>query len=87
MPRLRVLVLDDERGVGDVERQQLARGQLMIEPVDGPVLQIRQRIVARRARQLVLAEHGLLLPGVGLVGGIGDGLPSTQSPRSIVWPP
>ena len=49
-PGLRVLVLDDEVRVRDVEREQFPRGQLMIEPVDAAVLQIRQRIVARRAR-------------------------------------
>ena len=66
--RRRVLVLDDQMRVGDVERQQLARGELMIEPVDRPVLQIGERIVPRRARQLVLAEHDLLLPRVQLIG-------------------
>ena len=45
--------------VGDVELQQLARGELMIEPVDGPVLQVGERIVARGAGQLVLGEHHL----------------------------
>src|SRR5687768_15179352 len=33
-----VLVLDDEMRGGDVERQQLTRGELMIEPVHSPVL-------------------------------------------------
>ena len=33
-----VLVLDDEMGVGDVERQQPACGELVIEPVHGAVL-------------------------------------------------
>ena len=56
--------------VGDVERQQLARRELMIQPVDGAVLQIRQRIVTRRAGQLVLGKHRLLLPGVDLIGGV-----------------
>jgi hypothetical protein len=35
-PRGPVFVLDDEMGVGDVEREQLARGELVIEPVNGP---------------------------------------------------
>ena len=34
--------------VGDVERQQLTRGELMIQPVNGAVLQIGQRIVSCR---------------------------------------
>ena len=69
--RLRVLVLDDQVRVGHVERQQLARRQLVIQPVHRAVLQIRQRIVLGRARQLVLAEHDLLLPRVELIGRIG----------------
>ena len=52
----------------DVELQELARGELVIEPVDRAVLQVSERIVLRRAGQLVLAEHGLLLPGVDLIG-------------------
>src|SRR5580765_6630105 len=40
--RLRVLVFDDERRPHDVERQQLTRGQLMVEPVHATVLQVRQ---------------------------------------------
>ena len=83
-----ILVLDDQVRVGDVELQQLARGELVIEPVDRAVLQVRERIVPGRARQLVLAEHRLLLPRVELIGRVRrDGLPSIQSPRSIVWPP
>ena len=46
--RLRVLVLDDEVRVRDVELQELARRELVIEPVDGAVLQVRERIVPRR---------------------------------------
>ncbi len=56
--------------VGDVELQQLARGELVIEPVDRSILQVGQRIVPRRARQLVLGEHHLLLPRVHLIGWI-----------------
>ena len=70
---------------GDVERQQLARGELVIEPVHRPVLQIRQRIVTRGAGQLVLAEHGLLLPRVDLIGGAWRRLavaPSRRAPSS-----
>ena len=37
-PRCGVFVLDDEMGVGNVERQQLSRGKLMIEPVNAAVL-------------------------------------------------
>ena len=50
-------MLDDEVRVGHVQLQQLARGELVIEPVDRAVLQVGERIVPRRARQLVLAEH------------------------------
>ncbi len=68
---LRVLVLDHEVGLGDVERQQLAGGQLVIQPVDAAVLQVGQRIVPRRPGQLVLGEHDLLLPGVEMIRGVG----------------
>ena len=73
--RRRIFVLDDEVGVGDVEGQQLARGELMIEPVDGSILQVGKRIVPRRSRQLVLAQHHLLLPGVQLIGRLARRLP------------
>src|SRR4051794_9101951 len=72
--RLRILVLDDQIGVRHVELQQLARGELMIQPVDSAVLQVAQRIVPGCAGQLVLAEHNLLLPCVELIGGLGRGL-------------
>ena len=36
--RLRILVFDDERRVRDVELQQFARRELVIEPVDRTVL-------------------------------------------------
>jgi len=49
--RARGTVLDDEVGLGDVERQELARRELVIEPVDRAVLQVRERIVARRPRR------------------------------------
>ena len=65
------LVFDDQMRVGHVERQELACRQLMIQPVHGPVLQIRQRIVTRRAGQFVIAEHHLLLPGMEVIGGVG----------------
>ena len=68
-PRRRVFVLDDEMRVGNVERQQLSRGKLMIEPVNAAVLQIRQRIVSRGAWQFVLGQHDLFLPRVHLIGG------------------
>ena len=53
----------------DVEIQELAGGELMIEPVHGAILQIGERIVACGARQLVFGENGLLLPRMDLVGG------------------
>ena len=71
----------------DVEIEQLARGELVIEPVHGPMLQVGQRIVLRRARQFVPGNRRLLLPRLALVRGICDGRPSIQSPRPTVWPP
>ena len=41
---------------------------LVIEPVDRAVLQVRERIVAGGAGKFVLAQHRLLLPGVGEIG-------------------
>ena len=68
--------------------QQLARRELVIEPVDGAVLQVRERIVPRRARQLVLAEHDLLLPRVELIGRVRATACRRSSRRArIVWPP
>jgi hypothetical protein len=66
-PRRGVLVLDDERHGGDVDVEQLARGELVVQPVHGAVLQVGERVVPGRAGQLVLAQHGLLLPRVGEV--------------------
>ena len=72
-PRLRVLVLDDKRRFLDIERQQLAGGELMIEPVDRPILEIGERVVSCGARQLVFRKHHLLLPRVELIGGVCGG--------------
>src|SRR4029079_7862062 len=72
--RLRILVLDHQVGVGHVELQQLARGELMVEPVDGAVLQVTERIVPGRAGQLVLAQDDLLFPRVEVIGRLGRGL-------------
>src|SRR5205814_10650792 len=44
---------------------------LMVQPIYRSILQIRKRIMARSAGQLVFTEHGLLLPGVLLLGRIG----------------
>ena len=49
-----IFVLDDQIRVRRVDGQQLARGELMIEPIDSAILQISQRIVTRGAGQLVL---------------------------------
>ena len=46
----------------------------MVQPVHRTVLKVRERIVPRGARQLVLAEHGLLLPRMALLDRIGAGL-------------
>ena len=68
--RLRVFVLNNQEGLRRVEREQLARGQLMVEPINRAVLQVSQRVVFRRARQFVLAQHDLLLPRVELISRI-----------------
>src|SRR5215471_6619856 len=69
--RLRILVLDHQIGVGDVELQQLARRELMVEPVDSAVLQVAQRIVPCRAGQLVLTQDDLFFPRVKMIGSLG----------------
>src|SRR5437764_2608295 len=45
----------------------------MVQPVHRTVLKVRERIVPRGARELVLAEHGLLLPRMALLDRIGAG--------------
>ena len=60
-------MFDDQVRVGHVQLQQLPRSELVVEPVDRAVLQVRERIVSGRARQLVLAEYRLFLPGVELI--------------------
>ena len=82
--RARVLVLDDEVRLGRIERQQLASRELVIEPVDRAVLQVGERIVLGGAGQLVLAEHGLLLPGVDLIGRV-FGKACRSSSRRAPW--
>ena len=84
--RLRVLVLDHERRLRDVELQQFARGELMVEPVDRPILQVRQRIVTSRAGQLVLASTTCFFHALP-IGRVGRRLAVLPVPRSIVWPP
>src|SRR6266699_4167597 len=71
---LRVFVLHDQEGLLRIDAQQLACGELMVQPVHRTVLKVRERIVPRGARQLVLAEHGLLLPRMALLAGCGAGL-------------
>ena len=66
-PRRRVLVLDDQRCVREVQVEQLTGGELVIEPVDAAILQIGEWIMARRARQLVFAQNRLLLPCIAEV--------------------
>src|SRR6266498_1967205 len=39
----------------------------MVQPIDGAVLQISERIVFRGARQFMLAEYRLLKPGIGSI--------------------
>src|SRR2546421_12640334 len=43
----------------------------MVQPIYRSILQIGERIMARRAGQFMLAEDSLLLPGVLLLGRIG----------------
>src|SRR5262245_41760831 len=64
--RFRVLVLDDEVGIGDIEREEFSRCKLVVEPIDGSILEIRERIVSSRPRQLVFADRRLFLPRVEL---------------------
>ena len=45
--RRRILVLDDQESLLRIDAQQLAGRQLVVEPVDGSILQIGQRIMAR----------------------------------------
>ena len=61
-------MLNDEVGVPRIDAEEFARGKLVIQPVDGAILQVRERIVTRRAGQLVFAQDRLLLPGIRLVG-------------------
>src|SRR3977135_2895498 len=68
---LGIFMFHDQEGLLRLDAKQLTRGELMIEPIDRSILQIREWIMARSARQLVFAKHGLLLPGVLLFGRIG----------------
>src|SRR5262245_52767775 len=63
----RVLVLDDQVGIRRIQWQEFARGKLVIKPIDRPILQICQRIMAGCSRQFVFAKHDLLLPRIELV--------------------
>jgi hypothetical protein len=45
-----ILVLDDERGPCRVDVEEFPGRELMVEPVDGPVLEVGQRIMACGAR-------------------------------------
>ena len=65
---LGILVFNDQVCFGRIERQQFPCGELMIQPVYGPVLQICESIVAGRSRQFVFTQDRLLFPGVELVG-------------------
>src|SRR5262249_17609225 len=65
---LGVFVFHDEEGLLRLDAEQLTCGKLMIQPVHRAILQVRERIVARSARQLVLTEDRLLLPGILLFG-------------------
>src|SRR2546425_3716308 len=62
-------MFDDEVGLSNVQRKQFACGKLVIEPIDGAILQVSERIMSCRARQFVFAQHHLFLPGIELIGG------------------
>jgi hypothetical protein len=81
--RVRVFVLDDERCVCDLEREQLARRELIIEPVDDAVLQVGERIVPGRARELVLGEDRLFLPRMDLIASIASPLSGRGRSRKL----
>src|SRR5258708_40136511 len=61
----------DQEGLLRLDAEQLPCGELMVQPVDRSILQIRERIMARSAGQLVLAKDSLLFPGIALLGRIG----------------
>src|SRR5258708_26490798 len=56
---LRVLVLHHQVRPGDIQREQLAGGELVVQPVHGAVLEVSQRVVAPGAGEVVLAEYRL----------------------------
>ena len=64
----RILVLDHQVGFPGIDVEQFAGGELMVQPIDRAVLQVGQRIMPRGAGQLMLADRGLLLPSVHLIG-------------------
>src|SRR5215831_11305335 len=63
----RILMFDDQVCVRNIQRQEFAGCKLVIKPIDRPILQISQRIVACRTGQFVFAKHDLFLPGMELV--------------------
>src|SRR5262249_23622446 len=73
-PSRRILVLDYEMIIRDIQAQKLARRELMVEPVHRAILQVCQWVVPRSSRQFVLGQHGLLEPGFRLICGIVRGL-------------
>ena len=50
-------MLDNEEGVGGIEAQNLACGELVVEPIHASILKVSQWIVAGRPRELVLTQH------------------------------
>jgi len=76
----------DQEGLLRLDAKQLTRGELMIEPIEPSILQIREWIMARSARQLVSqtrsASSRRLLPAGSVLGRL-----PCPVPGCIVWPP
>ena len=81
------LVLDDKMRVCDVERQKLARRELVVEPVHRPILKIGQRIVARDERRRDGRKHhdehdGDAEPGASIGAQVARGAAHSGFPSS-----
>src|SRR6202171_6800776 len=67
---LGIFMCPDQEVLLRLDAEQLPCGELMVQPIYRSILQIRERIMARRAGQLVFAKDSLLLPGILLLNGI-----------------
>src|ERR1700716_3792926 len=59
-----IFMFHDQEGLVRLDAEQLPCGELMVQPVYRSILQIRERVMARSAGQLVFAKDGLLFPGL-----------------------